>query len=41
LLCGGELGGLVDPFSLYLSLCDNEDERIQIALEELMEDRAW
>ncbi|MEX0646172.1 MAG: hypothetical protein WEA56_05635 [Balneolaceae bacterium] len=27
----------VDPFSLYMSLQDNPDERVQIALEEMME----
>jgi len=32
---------LVDPLSLYLSLKDNEDERIQSALEELMEQVSW
>jgi hypothetical protein len=29
--------GRVDPFSLYMSLCDEEDERIEMALEEMME----
>lgn len=29
--------GLVDPFSLYLSLRESKDERIEAALEELME----
>lgn len=29
--------GLVDPFSLYLSLKESKDERIQAALEEMME----
>lgn len=29
--------GYVDPFSLYISLQDNSDERVQIALEEMME----
>ena len=33
--------GIVDPFSLYLSLKDSKDERIQIALEEMMEKLAW
>ena len=32
--------GAVDPFSLYLSLKDEPDERVQIALEEMME-AAW
>jgi len=27
----------VDPFSLYLSLRDTKDERVETALEELME----
>ena len=31
----------VDKFSLYLSLKDNEDERIQSALEEMMESIEW
>ncbi len=33
--------GSVDPFSLYLSLRDSNDERIQIALEEMMEKIEW
>ena len=33
--------GLVDCFSLFLSLRDEEDERVQRALEEMMEKRAW
>ncbi|NOZ87181.1 MAG: hypothetical protein GXP49_13105 [Deltaproteobacteria bacterium] len=32
---------LVDQLSLYLSLRDNSDERIQIALEEMMETVPW
>lgn len=32
---------IADPFSLYLSLKANEDERIEIALEELLEKIAW
>jgi hypothetical protein len=32
---------LVDPLSLYLSLRDNHDERIQGELENMMEDRVW
>ena len=32
---------LVDPLSLYLSLRDNHDERIQGELEEMMENRVW
>jgi len=31
----------VDPFSLYLSLRDNQDERIQTALEEMMGKIEW
>ncbi len=33
--------GVVDRFSLFLSLRDNEDERIQLALEEMMEGIQW
>lgn len=33
--------GRVDPLSLYLSLRGNPDERVQIALEQLMEQRSW
>jgi DNA-binding MarR family transcriptional regulator len=29
--------GIADPFSVYLSLKNHEDERVQIALEEMME----
>lgn len=29
--------GLVDPYSLYLSLQENKDERVEAALEEMME----
>jgi hypothetical protein len=29
--------GYVDPFSLFLSLKDESDERIEMALEEMME----
>lgn len=32
---------IVDPLSLYLSLRDNHDERIQGELEAIMEDRKW
>ena len=35
------INGGVDPFSLYLSLRDSNDERIQIALEEMMEKIKW
>ena len=34
-------GGIVDPFSLYLSLQKTNDERIEQALEELMEKVEW
>lgn len=33
--------GRVDHFSLYLSLRDEEDERVEAALEEMMEKTAW
>lgn len=33
--------GRVDPFSLYLSLREEPDERVQIALGEMMEENAW
>ena len=33
--------GCVDPLSLYLSLRDDKDERLQLALQELMERIAW
>jgi len=33
--------GAVDPFSLYLSLRDNEDDRVRQSLEELMETVEW
>ncbi|EFB40206.1 MULTISPECIES: hypothetical protein [Parachlamydia] len=29
--------GIVDPFSLYLSLQESKDERVEGALEEMME----
>lgn len=32
---------VVDRFSLYLSLQDNADERVQSALEKMMEDALW
>ena len=35
------VNGLIDRFSLYLSLRAEEDERIQAALEEMMERMAW
>lgn len=33
--------GVVDHFSLYLSLKDSTDDRVQSALEKMMEDIAW
>lgn len=33
--------GRVDPFSLYLSLRETEDERVETALEEMMEKIKW
>lgn len=33
--------GLVDPLSLYLSLKDNRDERIESSLEEMMKKTGW
>lgn len=33
--------GIVDPFSLYLSLKKIKDERIEDAIENMMEDRRW
>ncbi len=33
--------GLVDRFSLYLSMQENEDERVTSALEEMMEQVSW
>lgn len=33
--------GVVDPFSLYLSLRDNTDERVQSALEKMMAEVLW
>ncbi|HSW60059.1 MAG TPA: hypothetical protein VLJ60_04635 [bacterium] len=33
--------GIVDPFSLYLCLRDNKDERIQSAIEQMMENYKW
>jgi DNA-binding transcriptional ArsR family regulator len=35
------LEGYADPFSLYLSLCDLPDERVEMALEEMMEAIKW
>ena len=34
-------GDLVDPLSLYLSLRDSDDERVEASLEELMEQMKW
>jgi len=36
-----EKNGVVDCFSLYLSLETNDDERVESALEEMMEQVAW
>lgn len=33
--------GMVDPLSLFLSLHDNKDERMQLALQDLMERIEW
>lgn len=33
--------GMVDPLSLFLSLYDSKDERVQLALQDLMERIAW
>jgi hypothetical protein len=33
--------GVVDPFSLFLSLKDEDDERVQAALKMMMEKAAW
>lgn len=33
--------GLVDRLSLYLSLCDTEDERVAAALDRMMGDLEW
>ena len=33
--------GYTDPFSLYLSLRESQDERVQMALEEMMEAIKW
>jgi DNA-binding MarR family transcriptional regulator len=33
--------GVVDPFSLYLSMQAVDDERVELALEEMMEQAAW
>jgi hypothetical protein len=38
LLSGGQI---VDRLSLYLSLKDNEDERVEAALEHMMEAVSW
>jgi hypothetical protein len=34
-------GDVVDPLSLYLSLREDDDERVAASLEELMEELAW
>jgi hypothetical protein len=33
--------GTVDPFSLYLSLKDDHDDRVQMCLDEMMENVKW
>jgi hypothetical protein len=33
--------GAVDPLSLYLSLRERKDERVQVALEQMMEQHPW
>ncbi|ANI58064.1 hypothetical protein [Pseudomonas sp. GR 6-02] len=33
--------GVVDPFSLYLSLKDDHDDRVQMCLDEMMENVKW
>ena len=33
--------GMVDPVSLYMTFVDNMDERIEGALEELLEEYKW
>lgn len=38
LLSGGEQ---IDPLSLYLSLADTDDERVEAALDELLEEMPW
>ena len=39
--CNNIANGTVDPFSLYLSLKDDHDERIQMCLDEMMEKVNW
>ncbi|MBV4553767.1 hypothetical protein HU742_021730 [Pseudomonas sp. SWRI102] len=39
--CSNIADGTVDPFSLYLSLKDDHDERIQMCLDEMMENVKW
>jgi hypothetical protein len=38
---GAAAQGAVDPLSLYLSLRDSKDERIQLALQEIMRQITW
>ena len=35
------VGGIVDPWSLYLSLRDHQDERVEATLEKLMRNIQW
>ena len=39
--CLFDRDGTVDPFSLYLTLKDDSDERVAAALEEMMKGMAW
>ena len=34
-------GIVVDPLSLYLSMQDNRDERIEMALDQIIENFIW
>ena len=38
---GNTNAAAVDPFSLYLSLKDGHDDRVQICLDEMMENVKW
>ncbi|MDD5532072.1 MAG: hypothetical protein PHC52_04690 [Syntrophales bacterium] len=40
-ILAGENAALVDRFSLYLTLKDDPDERVQAALEKMMEENEW
>jgi DNA-binding transcriptional ArsR family regulator len=41
LLGDDQAGNTVDPLSLYLTLRENRDERIEMALEQIVEAQAW